>query len=58
MLDGGTPVTFVGDGISDRCAALAADRVFARDWLAAWLDEQGVPYEPWDDFDELARTIA
>ena len=58
VLDGGTPVTFVGDGISDRCAALAADRVFARDWLAAWLDEQGAPYEPWADFDELARTIS
>jgi HAD superfamily phosphoserine phosphatase-like hydrolase len=58
VLEGGTPVTFVGDGISDRCAALAADRVFARDWLAAWLDEQGAPYEPWLDFDQLARTIA
>jgi 2-hydroxy-3-keto-5-methylthiopentenyl-1-phosphate phosphatase len=57
VLDGGTPVTFVGDGISDRCAALGADRVFARDWLARWLDEQGAPYEPWVDFDELARTI-
>ena len=58
VLDGGPPVTFVGDGISDRCAALGADRVFARDWLARWLDEQGAPYEPWVDFDELARTIA
>lgn len=58
VLDGGTPVTFVGDGVSDRCAALGADRVFARDWLACWLDVQGVLYEPWVDFDELARTIA
>ena len=58
VLDGGTPVTFVGDGISDCCAALGADRTFARDWLARWLDEQGAPYEPWADFDELARTIA
>ena len=58
VLDGGSPVTFVGDGISDRCAALGADRVFARDWLARWLDEQGAPYEPWADFDELIRTMA
>ena len=58
VLDGGVPVTFVGDGISDCCAALGADRTFARDWLAGWLDEQGAPYEPWVDFDELARTIA
>lgn len=58
VLDGGSPVTFVGDGISDRCAALGADRVFARDWLARWLDEQGAPYEPWVDFDELMHTMA
>ena len=58
VLVGGRPVTFVGDGVSDCCAALGADRAFARDWLARWLDEQGAPYEPWADFDELARTIA
>jgi 2-hydroxy-3-keto-5-methylthiopentenyl-1-phosphate phosphatase len=58
VLDGGAPVTFVGDGVSDCCAALGADRVFARDWLAGWLDEQGAPYESWVDFDELARTMA
>ena len=38
----GEPLVFVGDGYSDRCAALAADRVFARDGLAVYLDEQGV----------------
>lgn len=58
MLAGGAPVTFVGDGVSDCCAALGADRVFARDWLADWLDERGAPYESWHDFHELARTIA
>ncbi len=58
VLDGGHPVTFVGDGISDRCAALGADRVFARDDLARWLDEQSAAYEPWVDFDELAHTMA
>ena len=57
VLNGGA-VTFVGDGLSDRCAALAADRVFARDGLARWLDAQGAPYEPWVDFDQLSRTIA
>ncbi len=58
VLDGTRPVTFVGDGLSDRCAALAADRVFARDGLARWLDAQRAPYEPWVDFDQLTRTIA
>jgi 2-hydroxy-3-keto-5-methylthiopentenyl-1-phosphate phosphatase len=43
-------IIYVGDGFSDRCAALASDRVFARKGLARYLDEQGVAYEPFDDF--------
>jgi 2-hydroxy-3-keto-5-methylthiopentenyl-1-phosphate phosphatase len=50
-------VVFVGDGYSDRCAALAADRVFARDGLAEWLREQDVPFEPLTDFRELAARL-
>jgi 2-hydroxy-3-keto-5-methylthiopentenyl-1-phosphate phosphatase len=48
---------FVGDGISDRCVALAAERVFARAGLARWLDRQGVAYEPFDDFYEVAARL-
>ena len=51
------PVVFVGDGYSDRCAALAADRVFARDGLARYLDRKGVRYEPFTDFEALTRTL-
>jgi 2-hydroxy-3-keto-5-methylthiopentenyl-1-phosphate phosphatase len=54
VLAGGDDVVFVGDGISDRCAALAARRVFARDGLALWLDEQGVAYEPFEDLRDVA----
>ena len=43
------PFVYVGDGYSDRCVALAAERVFARDGLAEYLDEQGVAYERFDD---------
>jgi 2-hydroxy-3-keto-5-methylthiopentenyl-1-phosphate phosphatase len=50
-------VVFAGDGYSDRCAALAADRVFARDGLAEWLRERGVPFEPFTDFRELAKRL-
>jgi 2-hydroxy-3-keto-5-methylthiopentenyl-1-phosphate phosphatase len=50
-------VVFVGDGYSDRCAALAADRVFARDGLADWLRAQGVAFEPLTDFHELAARL-
>ncbi|HEX3468032.1 MAG TPA: haloacid dehalogenase-like hydrolase [Candidatus Elarobacter sp.] len=51
------PFVYVGDGYSDRCAALAAERVFARDRLARYLDEQGVAYEPFDDFDQIADAL-
>jgi 2-hydroxy-3-keto-5-methylthiopentenyl-1-phosphate phosphatase len=51
-------VVYVGDGYSDRCAAQAADRVFARDGLARYLDEQGVAYEPFDDLHDVARSLA
>jgi 2-hydroxy-3-keto-5-methylthiopentenyl-1-phosphate phosphatase len=53
----GGPYTYVGDGYSDRCAALAADRVFARDGLAAYLDEHAVPYEPFDDLVDVADAL-
>jgi 2-hydroxy-3-keto-5-methylthiopentenyl-1-phosphate phosphatase len=50
-------LVYVGDGYSDRCAALRADRVFARDGLARYLDSRGVPYEPFDDFFDVAARL-
>jgi 2-hydroxy-3-keto-5-methylthiopentenyl-1-phosphate phosphatase len=52
-----SPFVYVGDGYSDRCAALAADRVFARDGLARYLDERGATYEPFNDFFDVARAL-
>jgi 2-hydroxy-3-keto-5-methylthiopentenyl-1-phosphate phosphatase len=54
----GAPYVYVGDGYSDRCAALAADRVFARDALARHLEGQGVPYEPFDDLHDVLAALA
>jgi 2-hydroxy-3-keto-5-methylthiopentenyl-1-phosphate phosphatase len=51
-------LVYVGDGYSDRCAALAADRVFARRGLAAYLDEQGVAYEPCDDLHDVVGALS
>ncbi len=51
------PVAYVGDGYSDRCAALGADRVFARDGLARYLGANQVPYEPFTDFEALAAAL-
>lgn len=57
-LPDGRPLVFVGDGFSDRCAALACDRVFARDSLAGYLDGQGVAYEPFDTFHDVAAALS
>ncbi len=50
-------VVYVGDGISDRCAALASDRIFATRGLARYLDERGVSYERFDDFFDVAAAL-
>ena len=50
-------VVYVGDGISDRCAARAADRVFATRGLARYFDEHDLPYEPFDDFHDIVRAL-
>jgi 2-hydroxy-3-keto-5-methylthiopentenyl-1-phosphate phosphatase len=57
-LGGEGEIVYVGDGYSDRCAAEASDRVFATKGLARYLDERGVPYEPFDDFHDIARRLA
>jgi 2-hydroxy-3-keto-5-methylthiopentenyl-1-phosphate phosphatase len=54
----GKPLVFVGDGWSDRCAALACDRVFARTGLAAYLDEQRFPFEPFETLADVAAALS
>jgi 2-hydroxy-3-keto-5-methylthiopentenyl-1-phosphate phosphatase len=56
-LPAGKPLVFVGDGWSDRCASLAADRVFARTGLADYLDEEGVAYERYDTLRDVAAAL-
>jgi 2-hydroxy-3-keto-5-methylthiopentenyl-1-phosphate phosphatase len=51
-------VVYVGDGYSDRCAALASDRVFATRGLATYLTERGTPFEPFSDFRDLSEALA
>jgi len=54
----GRKVVYIGDGISDRCAALASDRVFATRGLARYLDEIGEPYEPFDTFFDVLAALS
>jgi 2-hydroxy-3-keto-5-methylthiopentenyl-1-phosphate phosphatase len=58
FLPDGRPFVYVGDGYSDRCAALAAERVFARADLARYLASQDVPFEPFEDLEDVAAALA
>mgnify|MGYP001618364329 CR=1 FL=1 len=48
---------YIGDGFSDRCVSLAADRVFARAGLAEFLTSRGVDFEPFDDFYDVDAAL-
>jgi 2-hydroxy-3-keto-5-methylthiopentenyl-1-phosphate phosphatase len=54
----GAPVVYVGDGYSDRCAAEAADRVFAVHGLARHLERRGLPFQPFSDFFDVAAALS
>jgi len=53
----GRGVVYIGDGYSDHCAAMAADRVFARRGLARYLRKAGVPFEPFEDFTDVRAAM-
>ena len=45
----------VGDGLSDRCGARAADSVLARGDLLEWCRNEGVPQVPFEHFGDVAE---
>jgi 2-hydroxy-3-keto-5-methylthiopentenyl-1-phosphate phosphatase len=47
----------IGDSISDLHGALHADLVFARDHLKHYLDDHEQPYEPFETFHDIQRTL-
>jgi 2-hydroxy-3-keto-5-methylthiopentenyl-1-phosphate phosphatase len=57
LLSRGEPLVYLGDGISDRCAARMADVVFARAGLAEYLRAEGVPFLPFEDFHEVVAQL-
>lgn len=57
-LPAGRPLVYAGDGVSDRCAARAADRVFARGWLAAELRREEIPHERFESLDDIAAALS
>jgi 2-hydroxy-3-keto-5-methylthiopentenyl-1-phosphate phosphatase len=49
----GRPVVYIGDGSNDRFGASWADRIFAREELAASCANYNLEYSPWDDFYDI-----
>ena len=56
--EGGHPIIFVGDGLSDRFAVDEADVVFAKRKLLAYCQEQGKPCRPFESFAQVEQAIA
>ena len=48
---------FIGDGLSDRAAAEAADEVFAKHSLAAYCREKQIAFHPFDTFADVLRGL-
>jgi 2-hydroxy-3-keto-5-methylthiopentenyl-1-phosphate phosphatase len=48
---------YVGDGLSDVCPALAADVVFAKDSLADYLVNRGIPFNEFASLDVVADFL-
>ena len=53
----GRTTVFVGDGASDRKAALLADVLFAKAALADWCDEAGLEFTPFASLDDVRRAL-
>ncbi len=53
----GQRMVFVGDGTSDVCAIPYVDDLFAKGYLANYCEANGVPYIPFDTFEDVQREL-
>lgn len=54
----GYSTIFVGNGVTDRCAARNARMTFAKDELAAWCRANGIPATPYRTFDDISGELS
>jgi len=50
-------IVYIGDGLSDRCAAGKADLVFAKGDLRAYCIEQGIPHVAFENLTQVAEHL-
>ena len=50
-------MAFIGEGHSDRYGALYADIVFAKDALVDICRDDGVPFLPYENFDDVRAVV-
>ena len=53
----GGPIIYIGDGLSDLDAAIAADHVFATDHLHRLLEKASLPHYTFSCFDEVIHSM-
>jgi HAD superfamily phosphoserine phosphatase-like hydrolase len=54
----GLSTVFLGDGLSDRGAAVEADILFAKAGLARFCQEEGIPFREFDSFSEVQAVLS
>lgn len=50
-------IIYIGDGLSDRCAASAADSIFAKNDLADYCKNNNIPFNLYDTFDDINLAL-
>ena len=53
----GYTTVFVGNGVTDRCAVLAADLTFAKDELSTWCRSQGIACVEYKTFNDVQQEL-
>lgn len=53
----GGRIVYIGDGLTDRCAAVYADILFAKNDLARYCDENCIKYIKYDDFYDIEAAL-
>ena len=53
----GYTTVFVGNGVTDRCAAMAASLTFAKDELGQWCRREEIPAIPFQTFDDVQQEL-